>query len=66
MSKELKELKDNNERISAIFRSVLTRNPKKDDIEVASQVMNNSYTQFKAVRMILWALINTREFMYIQ
>ena len=66
LSRELKELKDNNECISAIFRSVLTRNPTKDDIQVASQVMNNSYTRFKAVRMILWALINTREFMYIQ
>ena len=65
LANQLNKLKTNNDRIRDLFRAILTRNPTSDDIEIASQVMETNYPK-KAQRMILWALLNTREFMYIQ
>ncbi len=65
LANQLNKLEKNEERINALFRAILTRNPTLDDIEIASHVMESNY-QKKSQRMILWALINTREFMYIQ
>jgi hypothetical protein len=65
LANQLNKLEKNEDRINALFRAILTRNPTLDDIEIASHVMESNY-QKKSQRMILWALINTREFMYIQ
>ncbi|MFL2877300.1 MAG: DUF1549 domain-containing protein [Pontiellaceae bacterium] len=65
LASHLNKLEKNEDRIHALFRAILTRNPTSDDIQIASQVMESNYPK-KAIRMILWALINTREFMYIQ
>ena len=64
-SSELKKIKTRPGKINAIFRATLTRNPTAEDNEIAEQVLANNY-QKKGQRMLLWALINTREFMYIQ
>lgn len=65
LANELKQFETNPEKINAIFRATLTRNPTEEDIEIAQQVLDNNYPK-KGQRMLLWALINTREFMYIQ
>ena len=65
LTSHLNKLEKNEDRIHALFRAILTRNPTLDDIQIASQVMESNYPK-KAIKMILWALINTREFMYIQ
>ena len=65
LTSHLNKLEKNEDRIHALFRAILTRNPTSDDIQIASQVMESNYPK-KAIKMILWALINTREFMYIQ
>ena len=65
LANELKKIKTRPEKINAIFRATLTRNPTAEDTEIAEHVLANNY-QKKGQRMLLWALINTREFMYIQ
>ena len=65
LANQLNALEKNDDRIQALFRAILTRNPTTDDLEIATHVMKSN-PQKKAQRMILWALINTREFMYIQ
>lgn len=65
LAKKIAEQETDEDKLFAIFRSVLTRNPTEEDIEVASAVLaaNQGRTGY---RMTLWALLNTREFMYIQ
>jgi len=65
LAKKIAEQEIEEDKLFAIFRSVLTRNPTEEDIEIASAVLaaNKGPTGY---RMILWALLNTREFMYIQ
>jgi len=65
LSKEVAEHETAEEKITVIFRSVLTRNPTEEDIEIASNVLAHNKGR-QGYRMILWALLNTREFMYIQ
>jgi hypothetical protein len=65
LSKEVARQETQDDKITVIFRSVLTRNPTEEDIEIASNVLANNKGR-QGYRMILWALLNTREFMYIQ
>lgn len=65
LAKKIAEQETQEEKINAIFRSVLTRNPTEEDIEIASAVLESNKGR-QGYRMILWALLNTREFMYIQ
>ncbi len=53
------------EKLNAMFRSVLTRNPTDEDLQIASAVLTANPGR-RGYRMILWALLNTREFMYVQ
>jgi len=53
------------ERVKVIFRSILTRNPTPEDMEIALNVLKANPGRI-GYRMILWALLNTREFMFIQ
>ncbi|MDF7807098.1 DUF1549 domain-containing protein [Pontiellaceae bacterium B12219] len=65
LSKKVAEQETDEDRINVIFRSVLTRNPTEEDIEISQNVLAANKGK-KGYRMILWALLNTREFMYIQ
>ncbi len=65
LSQEVAKQETPEEKITVIFRSVLTRNPTEEDIEIASNVLAHNKGR-QGYRMILWALLNTREFMYIQ
>lgn len=65
LSKKVAEQEAQEDKITVLFRSVLTRNPTKEDIEIASNVLAANQGK-QGYRMILWALLNTREFMYIQ
>ena len=65
LSQQIKEKETADEKLTVIFRSVLSRNPTDEDLEIANNVLlaNNGRQGY---RMILWALLNTREFMFIQ
>jgi hypothetical protein len=65
LSKQLRQKETSEEKITVIFRSVLSRNPTEEDVAIALQVLEAN-TGRKGYRMILWALLNTREFMFIQ
>jgi hypothetical protein len=65
LSKKVVEQETEEDRINVIFRSVLTRNPTDEDIEISQNVIAANKGR-QGYRMILWALLNTREFMYIQ
>jgi hypothetical protein len=65
LAKKIAEQETQEEKINVIFRSILTRNPTEEDITIASNVLNENKGRL-GYRMILWALLNTREFMYIQ
>jgi hypothetical protein len=53
------------EKINVLFRSILTRNPTAEDVQISLDVLTANPGK-KGYRMILWALLNTREFMFIQ
>ncbi|MEE9368484.1 MAG: DUF1549 domain-containing protein [Pontiella sp.] len=65
LSKMVAKQETSEEKITVLFRSVLTRNPTEEDIEIATNVLAANQGR-KGYRMILWALLNTREFMFIQ
>jgi hypothetical protein len=65
LSKKVAEQETEEDRINVIFRSMLTRNPTDEDIEISQNVIAANKGR-QGYRMILWALLNTREFMYIQ
>ena len=65
LSKKIAQQETAEEKITVIFRSVLTRNPTEEDVEIATNVLAANQGR-QGYRMILWALLNTREFMYIQ
>ena len=53
-----------NTKWSLLFQSVLGREPTSNDMHMISRVERTHGK--RAVRIVLWALLNTREFMYIQ
>ena len=65
LTKKVMAQETQEEKINVIFRSVLTRDPTEEDIEISSNVLAANKGK-QGYRMILWALLNTREFMYIQ
>jgi len=65
LSKLVAAQETDEEKINVIFRSVLTRNPTEEDVEIATNVLAHNAGR-QGYRMILWALLNTREFMFIQ
>ncbi|MDZ8119591.1 DUF1549 domain-containing protein [Pontiella sp. NLcol2] len=65
LSKKIAGQETQEEKLNVIFRSVLTRNPTPEDLEIATAVLSANKGR-TGNRMILWALLNTREFMYIQ
>jgi hypothetical protein len=65
LSKKVAAQETVEDKINVIFRSVLTRNPTEEDVEISESVLAANKGR-QGYRMILWALLNTREFMYIQ
>lgn len=65
LSKKVAAQETDKEKVTAIFRSVLTRDPTEEDLGIARNVLAANKGR-QGYRMILWALLNTREFMYIQ
>ncbi len=65
LSKKVQAQETDEEKINVIFRSILTRNPTPEDVEIALNVLDHNKGR-QGYRMILWALLNTREFMFIQ
>lgn len=57
--------KNNDQKINILFHAILIRNPTEDDL-IAARNIFSSYGDWKALRMITWSLLNTREFIYIQ
>ncbi|MCC9657732.1 DUF1549 and DUF1553 domain-containing protein [Rhodopirellula halodulae] len=53
-------------RIDAIFLSVLTRKPSADDRIIASRELSSRNLSGVGYGNIIWALLNTREFLFIQ
>ncbi len=54
------------DRIDAIFLSVLTRSPNRDDRRIAAGELSKTRQDGVGYGNIIWALLNTREFLFIQ
>jgi hypothetical protein len=54
------------DRIDAIFLSVLTRTPNSTDRRTAAGELSKADRVGSAYGNIIWALLNTREFLFIQ
>ena len=65
LQQNLSYAKSNDQRITLLFRSILSRNPTEDDLSLSSKVINDNGT-YHGTKMITWSLLNTREFIYIQ
>ena len=59
-------LKTTRERIDAIFLSVLTRRPNSTDRRAAASELSRMREDSVGYGNIIWGLLNTREFMFIQ
>lgn len=59
-------IQSNRERIDAIFMSVLTRQPNPTDRRIAARELGSAENVGVGMGNILWALLNTREFLFIQ
>ena len=53
-----------NNKWSLLFQSVLGRNPTPNDMHLINTIERKHSKD--AVQVVLWALLNTREFLYIQ
>jgi hypothetical protein len=56
----------NRERIEAVFLSVLARKPNATDRRAAASELTRVDGEGKAFGNIVWGLLNTREFLFIQ
>jgi hypothetical protein len=65
LQQNLSYAKSNDQRITLLFRSILSRNPTEEDLSLSSKVINDNGT-YHGTKMITWSLLNTREFIYIQ
>ncbi|MEM6777512.1 MAG: hypothetical protein AAF670_07625, partial [Planctomycetota bacterium] len=54
------------QRMDAIFLSVLTRRPTATDRVLAAKELGGQRRDSVALGNIVWALLNTREFLFIQ
>ena len=52
--------------IDTIFLSILSRRPTADEIAVASRELQTAETPAAGCGNLIWSLLNTREFMFIQ
>ncbi|MEM6366042.1 MAG: DUF1553 domain-containing protein, partial [Planctomycetota bacterium] len=60
------DLSTTRERVDAIFLSVLTRQPTPTDRVLAAKEINAQRQDGIAFGNVIWALLNTREFLFIQ
>lgn len=63
--KEVKQAKSGENKLKKVWQSILTRNPTTSETTLVQNELDN-VSQNKAFEDIVWALINTREFMFIQ
>jgi hypothetical protein len=64
ISKNMEKEKTPDDKVEAVFLSILNRRPSLRDKDIAERVINSGGTG--AYDDLIWALINTREFMFIQ
>ncbi len=65
LARHIHAKKTTKERIRTMFRSILTRNPTEEEIDIAASALAANPGR-EGLRMVLWALLNTREFIFIQ
>ncbi len=53
-------------KISRLFLAVLSREPSEDEMKAALAHVNQEEKPIDAFRNLLWALLNTKEFMYVR
>ena len=68
LTRHVNEANDKREKVSVIFLSILNRRPTVDEVKVAFQEIKGHPKEqpSKGYENIVWALMNTREFMFIQ